>query len=1400
MDYIQIITAILFLISGTLAGYITNKYAVRWLFKPAFGRFKCGILDTPKKRGIFIHSISQCVEDRILTPAVLGEKVRTTEFRLKIKQMINSTLNFHGKKQSIKEANTFSETSTFSEIKGFNESITNIESLIHEILSLELKPLLESTFDKVQWEKLLSECQLQKISSFLLDALLWELNNAVETKSLDGFMKSLYSEIKDMVPAELLQDTNPDQLSDQIIQTLLKHISIEALSHPDLLRKFLQEFFETINIKGIVQHLQDLSNQKTIGDFLFTDVKSKEKFAKIIQTYLAGEKGKTVLTSLLQVVFRFLSSIHGTVFDLLTPNAQKVLEDKIMEIVPKLVPELTQLINRKSAEIDILIEESLNRAKAKAKAEGQSGENFFIDMVVTKLIDMREDLKITLLKKIKIPALMIDMISEFSTDEAKNRRLAKRLVSMLKDNDISYFMEQLESKGHTPEKVASSLKRVIQKYGKQPLITAIHHLSKLRLSFLSNIKVEHLLITYLPDYLTNRKEWVAEKVNHFSHRYISTALSNSLKMPCSQLFGQSPSNEFIFSLPGKLLSYANNNKANLFNKIYGLLSKTVEKINISSFMTDNLNKITEKIQSILIAYFHLWGHRAKEQKILKFSEFISSTSLAECLSEKVYSYVDSHLEDLLSGQVKGLVEKSLSNLDTDALCDLAEEFMGKKELKYLSTLGGIFGFVVALLLLIFYPMTSLSGFPVSSFANITSSVKDFAISLGAMAVIGVTTNAVAIWFLLHPKKQIPLLSKIPGLKKLSQGLVLQNQGAVASTIGSYLGTDLLKEEKLQSLLQQYRPQLSDLIETKTKLLVQNYVKANSQSIALTMTETIKEHEKSIATHVTHWIQGQRLSPLMDDFALGKIREIHIHQFHDEIEKGILDVLNPSNYAHNNVSTLIQKDSMDSFLNEVLFKALNLLDSNTLVSKTLNGISDTRKMNDIFKSTRLFDQQNPYTLPDSTQNSILLWLSSQVESFDISTLQAYISKILSQYQNDCTPQETLGQIFGGRVKQFLDQNIDRLLNEGGDFIKQLSSKALEDTVADFKKNNLVLGFIAGFLDNVTEEFKGYAIPTFIDNNRHELHTFMRNVLETHIYEIPIAEISKLTGDLRLQPMFHSLIHTMGGEGELRSAISGLTTILGKSILSLPLKTTFHLFGIKDATSLCFRFHGAIEMILKQLTEQLQTDGEKNCRAVTHLLSPCIQEYRISTLLESLPVEKIAKNCCNRLESSQVLTETLQHMLQHCYVQFIGNHQLSEVLDAETLRTSISSLATDLLKDSHWQRYFSTMILHILENQEIWDGDILNNSFRDWATRTLSGTFLDALIEHSSHTINYLEIHQISEKQINSLTSQELIGLVKSFAEPSFKRLTVLGSAGAFFGINSYLSILFGIFDSLKTKTT
>ena len=91
-----ILAAVTLIFSGTVAGYITNKYAVRWLFKPVklFGKqlFDVSILSNEEKQQAFIDSLSDCVETRILTHEVLERELVNDTMHRHVEDMVDRFL------------------------------------------------------------------------------------------------------------------------------------------------------------------------------------------------------------------------------------------------------------------------------------------------------------------------------------------------------------------------------------------------------------------------------------------------------------------------------------------------------------------------------------------------------------------------------------------------------------------------------------------------------------------------------------------------------------------------------------------------------------------------------------------------------------------------------------------------------------------------------------------------------------------------------------------------------------------------------------------------------------------------------------------------------------------------------------------------------------------------------------------------------------------------------------------------------------------------------------------------------------------------------------------------------------------------------------------------------------
>ncbi len=163
----KILTAVMLILSGTIAGYITNKYAVKWLFKPVklFGKelFDVSILGTDEKQEAFIDSLSDCVEQKILTNEILRKEFLNDTMKSHIDEIVDYFID-EALPDSFKKVR-------FNQLKGFSETGKSLRDFVSDILNEQLSPLAGAVLDSINISEYISEDQIDSGSDNLYDCI-----------------------------------------------------------------------------------------------------------------------------------------------------------------------------------------------------------------------------------------------------------------------------------------------------------------------------------------------------------------------------------------------------------------------------------------------------------------------------------------------------------------------------------------------------------------------------------------------------------------------------------------------------------------------------------------------------------------------------------------------------------------------------------------------------------------------------------------------------------------------------------------------------------------------------------------------------------------------------------------------------------------------------------------------------------------------------------------------------------------------------------------------------------------------------------------------------------------------------------------------------------------------------
>lgn len=269
---IAVITAVTLVASGAFAGYVTNKYAVRWLFKPVtvFGKqvFDVSILSTDEKQAAFIESLSDCVERRILTSEVIKNELINESMRVHLDEIVDVFLSAtlpDGLKKMRPE-----------EMEGFADTAEGLRNFIEDMAGENLDPLLIRVLDEVRVSDYLTEAQIDRGVDNVYDSVKIALKENYAVRDLlarlagELFIQAMFDRDGRTAVAKL---TSKFFKSGSPRMSPTGPFDVDGLTLPEKIKGSVK----TIIINAVENELKG----KSVGEFTSPDV--RESIEKIIK-------------------------------------------------------------------------------------------------------------------------------------------------------------------------------------------------------------------------------------------------------------------------------------------------------------------------------------------------------------------------------------------------------------------------------------------------------------------------------------------------------------------------------------------------------------------------------------------------------------------------------------------------------------------------------------------------------------------------------------------------------------------------------------------------------------------------------------------------------------------------------------------------------------------------------------------------------------------------------------------------------------------------------------------------------------------------------------------------------------------------------------------------------------
>lgn len=1385
-------------ISGGVAGYITNKYAVNMLFKEYTPLKLGGVIK--KKKEKFIDEISDLVERDIINSETLKAEISNKNFDDYIEKIAESFFE-KGLVESLGKTK-------LKEIADFSISAEKSESFVRENLNTFVPQLLESIFVNVKLEDILTENQISKIVNSGYDLLIEELENS---ETLEEFILNLYEENSNITLSEILSEEVKQKFTKNIIERISEIIKEEILADEEGLKLFLDKILSVINVDITLVKLQGLIGDYEINQFITSSEKEEFtlKLFDKVNEFICSEKGRELILKLSEEILLIGKEIDFTIYEIMPPEMDKSLTNFIETVIPKIMPYVSEWISGNKENFDEMIEASID--------EAISG----MDENIKKLIisKVRSALMGDVSSKNNVVNKIISYLNE-SFDEESYAKLANSIVEYLKSKKIKDIIILLENKDlFNSNKLTELMVKEFGLHGKELLAIIlktqfskkIHKVFNFDLVKLFNEKLKPILYNKIFD----NKDRLEGKLNSVIKEFISLKSNEVFNNKLSELFPKkqvhSFSNIFAKFTNKLLISNASAYKAG----IREFLSKQIRSINLSNTLENYKVDISKYIVNNSMVLYKENVDKYKEYELKELiGTYFTKNTLTKLLINKGYLKLIEKLPKILDGNIKKFVRNNLHKYNEDEICDIVQDFMGD-QLKPLSVFGAILGVVVGVGYQLVYPN------PIGSY-GFAGGVLDTIMSCGIMGFIGYMTNVVALWMIFYPYKENKIVAKIPFFKKFALGYIPAHKNEFATGMAKLIDDELLNKEEINRMFKlknnNMKSVLMVLVANNDYQLLVNLLRDKKQVASKYIYERILKYcnkDSYLSKRISNSILNSKLDEFIKKDSILKLAPNLIGKL-DNIKISLVKYVNKKLSDTNKVHDILPIGVYAGIEKYIGVQINTIMDEKFEQVKNIDFISKLVK--EYYEEYDLLIQKSAKEILSEeiltdTKNNIQI----KFEAYFSNNLKADVSGFLKQFlKSGLDENNTIGSMFNGKIKTIIDENLYSLTTKTANkLIKYVQEneyeialsvqEAIQNELNFFEK--MAYGAFGGdeIASRAVSIMLKEKLPVMIKAESDKLVEVAQNTLNNSIYPMKTSTLKIKADEINTAMLFDNAFDQFSSNDFVREHINKAGDLILTSVFATPIIEYLELCNLNNLELVYKKFYNEVNIIKEDIYNNIKVNNNK----FSETLSEFVNEKIIKSLFDSYnskvfegiistDVEYALNNISNIISSSEAVKNNLSIFLEKVYDNKLLNMEFKEILDENILVNDLEKINKELFEKELFNENNIKLIEEIIQNSIDRNFDFLEQDTKDYLTDKTIQAGIYSVNEYIVPILQEINLKNITNKQIEVLNPMEIDILFKSFAGDLFKKLEWYGWWGFVFGINSGLSLILWALDYRYSK--
>jgi len=1367
------------LLTGALVGYITNSLAIRMLFKeyPVIGGG-----DVIKNREELEQAMSELVEEQLITPETLLEEFDKEAFKLSFEQLIRYIITHNLKQQLLR-------FDTPGDLRGYQQTLANLKHFLRQQRAPILHAALNTLFEHVSFEDLLSsgqqELMLNKLWELLLDALAAHSQEISEV--LQATLQGLSNEA--LLPDELLQD-----LLHHGLDRLDEHIL--AGGGLDLLDRLEAQLQIPALLQELEAHLRTLTLSELLGEAQTRNI--AHDLALRLLDFLNTPQGESLLEDLLRHSIQVLKKLDLSLSLLLSEK----LERQLLVLLERYLPPLLELLETWASQNRVELEELVHNA-IQDHLRSESVVKHLTATLFTEQISERYRLVENVLEEIKVIASqsmpeLIDMTNRF-----------------LERTSIGQVISYLESHALDYKALTKTLLRLFNTYLPRLDLSVLDPIFARPLDSFSILKQLHLapiwqktvypyvrtqlqqrLLPHLPGWI---RGWALEFWQQLKQRPLSTwlpeadweQLTQSLISWCRRpLFRHFILQQLLTHLPELVKNRRLEDlltpeaHAAFRNRLGHVYEQRINQF-LDSFQQESIDGLYAQLTEV---FFTL----AENQQIV--------AQLREVLVGFMIELIRDH--ELFHGRIYLTVKESFARFSDQEMQAEMESFMGK-ELQPITLFGAVLGGGVGVTL-------SLAAMLPGVAAYLIGLPALFSLPL-AYALTGIGTNWLALKMLFRPyvAKHWPFSQRI---LPFTPGVFVKNKAALADSMSRFIDQKLLSKQNMVDILDRYHQRWKEVIKGVVSAndyaaWDQRFRQAARENYDLLVPhlldlgfEQIYRHRQDIATALLAEARGLKLNAedlnLLKSEVLGVLvnSEPYLRRF---LNRRLEDWLQ-HNYPLADQLSPPTLQWLQARLHRLTAQALT-------ASQTL--LEDSERTRSLLHSLSLrwegyldlqLSQITPgETLPKAQVIRYLLdWISSDA-------LQAEIRELLQRYlgyllQGD----QTLGGLWNGQLLQLVRQESGNLIDILAGYLlemaRQNKERIAKSVVSDVQRQGLLEVMLVNFggvrqdVYRVVDVVVERNLETYLANKTDGIKSWWLGVVNHKLPQLALSELGLEPELIELETLQQIVRDNVLASPQTFVLLNELADgIVDDLLQQLELKALLQSLRLYSLEDLIQRFELEVDMARGHLARQLHIQQlpiqQDLSQFAQNLLSVQLLDRPPSEWLQQVPSWRLKRQL--GLLTSQLyqspLTETLLPRFLEQVLEPFRAGPVTAWVDYTLLEQDLTRTIEQLtLAQTPRSQAFQETIRLELKAVTIGFVDVLNAHLAQDTKADLENLAVDSLIDglriNNREVLEPIDFEAIVKRQVLHMNPERIEALF-DFARPVFRALIWYGAMGGVIGI-------------------